>query len=206
MVCQDKEDNITQGKLLQRKLQPPSPNTIYRRRGTLGVTVVVAFICEASVLADLWRRLGRKERLAGVCVWCVWIAEERQVCIFNERVRMDFQEVEWKLRARLQHAQSVRRERAVLEKLRTEKDNLRLLPRGSRRAGPVVQQQQQGVCGSRLFARRSVGGVEFASSELRQAVPPHEVPQQQQQWSRGGGAPQQQGCPALPSQPRRPAP
>ena len=115
------------------------------------MTVVVAFICEASVLADLCRKLGRKERLAGlVCVWCVWIAEERQVCIFNERVWMDFQEVAWKLRARLQHAQSVRRERAVLEKLRTEKDNLRLLPRGSRRAGPVVQQQQQGVCGSRL--------------------------------------------------------
>ena len=128
------------------------------------------------------------------------------MCMFNKRVWMDFQEVEWKLRARLQHAQSVRRESAVLEKLRTEKDNLRLLPRGSRRAGPVVQQQQQGVCGSRLFARRSVGGVEFASSELRQAVAPHEVPEQQQQWSRGGGAPQQQGCPALPSQPRRPAP
>ena len=84
-------------------------------------------------------------------MWWVWIAEERQVCMFNERVWMDFREVEWKLRARLQHAQRKRaeRERAVLEKLRTEKDNLRLLPRGSRRAGPVVQQQQQGVCGSR---------------------------------------------------------
>ena len=93
-----------------------------------------------------------------MCVVCVVkLAEKRQVRIFNERVWMDFQEVEWKLRARLQHAQSVRRERAVLEKLRTEKDNSRLLPRGSRRAEPVVQQQQQqGVCGSRLFARRSI--------------------------------------------------
>ena len=30
LVCEDKDDNITQGKLLQRRLQPPSPNTIYR--------------------------------------------------------------------------------------------------------------------------------------------------------------------------------
>ena len=28
LVCEDKDDNITQGKLLQRRLQPPSPNTI----------------------------------------------------------------------------------------------------------------------------------------------------------------------------------
>ena len=118
-----------------------------------------------------------------VCVWCVWIAEERQACIFNERVRMDFQEVEWKLRARLQHAQSVRRERAVLEKLRTEKDNLRLLASESRRAGPMVQQQQQGVCRSVVMAWS--GGMDVSSGGIRQ-VAPHAVSSLQQQHQRWG--------------------
>ena len=50
------------------------------------MTVVVAFICEASVLADLCRKLGRKERLAGVCVVCVDSRGKAGVYIQRESV------------------------------------------------------------------------------------------------------------------------
>ena len=34
LVCEDKDDNIAQGKLLQRRLQPPSPNSTFGDRGS----------------------------------------------------------------------------------------------------------------------------------------------------------------------------
>ena len=113
-----------------------------------------------------------------VRVWCLWLklAEKGQVGAYIQRESVDglsrggaetesqastcAERAEEREREREKERE---RERAVLEKLTTEKDNLRLLPRGSRRAEPVVQQQQKGVCGSRFFARRSGG----ASGEFR---------------------------------------
>lgn len=65
---------------------------------------------------------------------------------------MGDQEEAWELRAKLRYAQCMERGGAVLEKLRMEKDNLRSLRHANMRAGPMVHQQQQGVCRKRSSA------------------------------------------------------
>ena len=66
------------------------------------MAVVVAFICEAPVLADLCGKVGLKEGLAGVCV-----VSRGKAGVYIQRESMDFHEEKWKLRAKLQHVHNM---------------------------------------------------------------------------------------------------
>ena len=165
---------------------------------------MVASACarHIKVLADFCGSSVSRIGLAGGCVVSSRIGG-CEVFTLKVWVMMDFPEQqEWNLerRVKLQHAQQlVARRRAVLEKLRMEKDNVRLLPSATGRTGLVVHQQQQGVCRSGIMAWS--GGMDVSSGGIRQIAPRAvSLQQQHQRWGRSRGAV------LLQSQPRRPAP